>query len=79
MASARVVASRMQPRTADVTVRDCAFFYATHGHAHVIAFGDHDHATCFDTFPQRVGHLLGEALLHLRTSGIQFHQSCKLA
>ena len=26
MASARVVASRMQPRTADVTVRDCAFF-----------------------------------------------------
>ena len=26
MASARVVASRMQPRTADVTVRDCAFY-----------------------------------------------------
>ena len=32
---------------------------ATHGHAHVVAFGDHDHATRVDAFHQRVGHLLG--------------------
>jgi len=45
---------------------------ATHGHAHVVAFGDHDHATRVDAFHQRVGHLLGEPLLHLRTACVQF-------
>ena len=52
---------------------------ATHGHAHVVAFGDHDHATRVDAFHQRVGHLLGEPLLHLRTACVQFHQPCQFA
>ncbi len=78
IASVRVAASRMHPRTAEVTVRDCAFLtprMAMHMWSHSVT----TIATRVDAFHQRVGHLLGEPLLHLRTACVQFHQPCQFA
>ena len=75
---ARLASSHLACSRAPITVRDCAFFTPRMA-MHVIAFGDYDHATCFDTFHQRVGHLLGEALLQFADVGHTVHQSCKLA
>ncbi len=49
-----------------------------HGHAHVLRLDDDDHTAGFRDPHQRVRHLGGEPLLHLRTPGVDIHQAGQL-
>src|SRR5215207_9886552 len=50
-----------------------------HGHAHVFAFNNDDGATGLEVADHRFDDLRGEALLHLRTSGVNIHEPGQLA
>jgi hypothetical protein len=79
MASARVAGVMKLPadRTGDGLCSGLAD--TAHGHAHVFAFNNDDGATRLKVADHRFDDLRGEALLHLRTSGVDVHEPGQLA